>query len=305
MSSVLELPCGTSSVLTCAGEQPLYLERCGPPNTPPAPQPCPCSHLCSGGASSAPQHPAACPCPLLHTGLGPGEGLTMRRACWLLPRPHICRGKAGDKLEAGTHWHPAGPAQPRLSHTGTTVSSAWHRAPAWPGQPPRASLPCSPRAKHSQAQHSLAQHGAERTHPQQPRVPPGCPAGPHPPQPRCPPWGRPPPPLPVALRGRGTPQPGTLPPRGVSSTGTPRWCNGDSLALMQDAAAHTSGGCRGQCLRATHPHVCTGGDTPTEGSRCQGAGLCPGQSHACLLQAVLVPLLSPVWNSMVLSISAT
>lgn len=111
MSSVLELPCGTSSVLTCAGEQPLYLERCGPPNTPPAPQPCPCSHLCSGGASSAPQHPGACPCPLLHTGLGPGEGLTMWRACWLLPRPHICRGKAGDKLEAGTPWHPAGPAQ--------------------------------------------------------------------------------------------------------------------------------------------------------------------------------------------------
>lgn len=34
----------------------------------------------------------------------------------------------------------------------------------------------------------------------------------------------------------------------------------------------------GQCLR--HPHACTGGDIPTKGSRCQGAGLCPGQSHA-------------------------
>lgn len=193
----------------------------------------------------------------------------MRRACWLLPRPHICRGKAGDKLEAGTPWHPAGPAQPCTGHISATRAprcpqhgTEWHRAPAWPGQPPRASLPCSPRAKHSLAQHSLAQPGTERTHPQQPRVPPGCPAGPHPPQPRCPPWGRPPPPLPVALWGRGTPQPGTLPPHGVSSTGTPRWCNGDSLALVQDAAAHTWGvqravpeGHTSPCVyRRGHPH---------------------------------------------------
>lgn len=148
MSSVLELPCGTSSVLTCAGEQPLYLGRCGPPYTPH--KPCPCSHLCSRSASSAPQHPAACPCPLLHTGLGPGEGLTVWRACWLLPRPHICRGKAGDKLEAGTPWYPAGPAQPRTGHVSAT------RAPRCP------------------------QHGTEPLHGQGSPFGPHCPAAPGP-----------------------------------------------------------------------------------------------------------------------------
>lgn len=150
-SLVLKLPHGTSSVLTCAGEQPQHCTWKGVdhPTCPPPPSPVPLPSVLRR-CLLCPQHPTACPCPLLHTSLGPGEGLTMGRACWLLPRPHICGGKVGDKLEAGTPCHPAGPAQPCTGHISAT------RTPRCP------------------------QHGTEPMHSQGSPLGPHCPAAPGP-----------------------------------------------------------------------------------------------------------------------------
>lgn len=281
---VLMLPHGTGSVLTCAGNWPQHrtVGTLGPPPwplqtggqgrpggprgvNPPIRIPIP---ICPQEVSPLP-HSTPWPGPIpIRPRLSPSEGLTMGRACRLLPRPHICRGKAGDKMETGTPWHAAGPAQPHTGHGAATQTRrwAWHSTAHHPlhghGSPSPLGLtapdhPHSPGAKHSSqawhvtARHGMAWHGTAQystarndtarystarhdtagTHPPQLRVPPGCPVGPHLPWPRRRPQVRPPHPRPAALWGRGTGQPGPSLAAAWAARGHPRR---DVTSLVQE-----------------------------------------------------------------------
>lgn len=84
--------------------------------------------------------------------LTPHGGLTVGRTRWLLPGPHICRGKEG------TRWGQGHPEGALLLHVGCgTAEQAW---------------PCV------QGSHGLGLGSG--SHPQQLRAPPGSPAAPHP-----------------------------------------------------------------------------------------------------------------------------
>lgn len=203
------LPCGTRSVLTCAGKWP---QHCAVRTQDPCPcrqgdggglggpqgvnsYPSPNAHLSPGSASSALRHPVA-RSHLHPLHLIPSEGLTMGGTCWLLSRPHICKGKLGDRTDRDTlamlqdlHSHQQPMVQPHryaAEHDTAqhgTVPPPWARWPQLPGTP--AGLGSGT------AQHGMAQHwySTVRTHPQCLQPPRGCPADPHLLWPRCHPQG--------------------------------------------------------------------------------------------------------------------
>lgn len=266
--------------------------------------------------------------------LHPSEGLTMGGARRLLPQPHICRGKRVMSWRRGR----PGILQDLRSCARATVPSHGHSAghgtahppPPWARQPqtPGSRCPQPPLQPWGQAQppgtarHSTAR---QRTHPPQLRAPPGCPAGPPLPRSRCHLQVPPPRPRPAALQDRGTGQPGpSLPRRGHPgdtpwdrhdhpSVGCRPWCGTQQpMSQREHRAGLTPTGSPGSTewphipipvLEGTHPHP---GHEAEGGSACPRAGHLR-QSHAPMPPgtAALVPVPAPVWNSMVLSISAT
>lgn len=304
------LPHGAGSVLTCAGNwaqhrtvgtpgpPPLQAGGQGQPGgprgvKPPHPHP----HLSPGGASSAPRHPWPGPVPISRPAsvpvrvspwgelagfcLGPTSAEGKRTTRWRQGCPGTLQDpRSSLQATAQPHRHGAG-------HSTAHPPPPWARQPPGPHCPPMSPQPSTARCGRDSPSvaSGTSRLSSRSSSTAASLLSPGPSASSSP----------------SGSVGQGTRSAGALPPRGL---GTPKGSQEGAQAglTLQGPWAVPRG--------HTSPFLCTRGRVPMQGTRWQGAlpvrGLdAPGRPMSPLGMAASVLMLAPVWNSMVLSISAT